>query len=133
MSTIDERKFAFLGSRDPEIQKAMVTFFITLGATNRQRLLCRNNDLVYMGKMNQVMREQRLERFEPWIKELQESTEVISLEEFSAQGKFTINTDSFGIVDYFPKANKVLIRKNNKWIKPGFKWIRENLIAKERK
>ena len=32
MSTIDERKFAFLGSRDPEIQKAMVTFFITLGA-----------------------------------------------------------------------------------------------------
>ena len=91
------------------------------------------NDLVYMGKMNQVMREQRLERFEPWIKELQESTEVISLEEFSAQGKFTINTDSFGIMDYFPKANKLLIRRQNKWIKPGFKWIRENLIAKERK
>lgn len=99
----------------------------------RREAQLEENDLVYMGKMNQVMREQRLERFEPWIKELQESTEVISLEEFSAQGKFTINTDSFGIVDYFPKANKLLIRRQNKWIKPGFKWIRENLIAKERK
>lgn len=43
----DERKFAFLGSKHPEIQKAMVTFFITLGATNRQRLLCRNKDMYY--------------------------------------------------------------------------------------
>mgnify|MGYP003399267507 CR=1 FL=1 len=47
MSTIDERKFAFLGSGYPEIQEAMINFFVKLGATNRQKLLCRNNDLYY--------------------------------------------------------------------------------------
>ena len=99
----------------------------------RREAQTEENDIVYMSKMNQKMKEKRLERIKHWVNELQESTEVISLEEFSAQEKFTINTDSFGIVDYFPKANKLLIRRQNKWIKPGFKWIRENLIAKERK
>ena len=46
--------------------------------------------------------------------------------------KFTIDTDAqeekFGVIDYFPKANKVLIRKDNKWIKPGLKWIITNLL-----
>ena len=47
MSTPDKRKFAFLGSKHPEIQKAMIDFFIKLGATNRQKLLCRNKDMYY--------------------------------------------------------------------------------------
>ena len=47
MSTIDERKFAFLGSGYPEIQKAILDFFIKLGATNRQKLLCRYKDMYY--------------------------------------------------------------------------------------
>ena len=47
MSTIDERKFAFLGSGYPEIQEAMINFFVKLGATNRQKLLCRYKDMYY--------------------------------------------------------------------------------------
>ena len=47
MSTAEERKFAFLGSKDLEIQKAMIDFFIKLGATNRQKLLCINNNRYY--------------------------------------------------------------------------------------
>ena len=47
MSTTDERKFAFLGSGYPEIQKAILDFFIKLGATNRQKLLCRYKDMYY--------------------------------------------------------------------------------------
>ena len=47
MSTTDERKFAFLGSKDPEIQKAMIDFFIKLGATNRQELSCGCKDVYY--------------------------------------------------------------------------------------
>lgn len=43
----DERKFAFLGSKDLEIQKAMIDFFIKLGATNRKKLLGINNDMYY--------------------------------------------------------------------------------------
>ena len=40
MSTIEERKFAFLGSEYPDIQEAMINFFVKLGATNTQKLLC---------------------------------------------------------------------------------------------
>ena len=47
MSTAEERKFAFLGSGDPEIQKAMIDFFIRLGATNRQELSCGCKDVYY--------------------------------------------------------------------------------------
>ena len=47
------------------------------------------------------------------------------------QGKIEINTDEFGIVDFFPKANKVLRRNINKWVHPGLKWIKDNLIHKK--
>ena len=47
MSTTDERKFAFLGSEYPEIQEAMINFFVKLGATNRQKMLCRYKDMYY--------------------------------------------------------------------------------------
>ena len=47
MSTTDERKFAFLGSGYPEIQKAILDFFIKLGATNRQKLLCTSEVTYY--------------------------------------------------------------------------------------
>lgn len=47
MSPTEKRKFAFLGSEDPEIQEAMINFFVKLGATNRQKLLCRNKDMYY--------------------------------------------------------------------------------------
>lgn len=47
MSTTDERKFAFLGSEYPEIQEAIINFFVKLGATNRLKLLCRYKDTYY--------------------------------------------------------------------------------------
>ena len=43
----NKRKFAFLGSEYPEIQEAMINFFVKLGATNRQKLLCRYKDMYY--------------------------------------------------------------------------------------
>lgn len=44
--------------------------------------------------------------------------------------KITIDTqsDEFGIVDYFVKANKILIRKDNKWEEHGLRWIENNLM-----
>ena len=55
MSTTDERKFTFLGSKDPEIQKAMITFFIKLGAINKQKLVG-NSELMYyfIDKTNKI-------------------------------------------------------------------------------
>ena len=47
MSTTDERKFAFLGSKDPEIQKAILNFFIKLGASNTLEVEGKNVNLYY--------------------------------------------------------------------------------------
>lgn len=41
--------------------------------------------------------------------------------------RYTIFNTPFGDLDFYPKANKVLIRKDNKWIKPGLNWIMKNL------
>lgn len=48
-------------------------------------------------------------------------------------GRYTINTDLPGKpkvskIDYYPKANKVLIHRSNTWISSGFDWIVTNLI-----
>ena len=47
MSTTDERKFAFLGSGYPEIQKAILDFFIKLGASNKLQVEGKNVNLYY--------------------------------------------------------------------------------------
>lgn len=51
------------------------------------------------------------------------------IEEHEKQGKFSINTITKGIIDYYPKANKILIRNKNKWISDGLNWIKTTLIA----
>lgn len=87
-----------------------------------------DNDLAYLGAMNKVMRQERVERFEPWLEELKASPFIISIVSDLSQSKHTITTENYGVVDYFPKANKILIRKENKWVQQGLKWIRHHLI-----
>lgn len=48
--------------------------------------------------------------------------------EIADKGKISIETITKGFVDYFPKANKVLIRQKNKWIDNGLNWIKTNLV-----
>ena len=86
------------------------------------------NDLVYLGKMKKVFREKRLENFEDnYIKKLEEKD--IYVVPFDGQ-KYIISTKNkkFPIIDYFPKANKILIRKGNKWITKGLSWINDTLL-----
>lgn len=90
-----------------------------------------DNDLKAVGLMKQSLREERHERFaEEYLPKLQEKGYPIRF--FENQGKYAIDTKacnkSFGIVDYYPKANNLLIRKDNKWFKPGLKWMIENLL-----
>ena len=51
-----------------------------------------------------------------------------NLTEYEAQGKVTIYPTKFGIVDFYPKSNKILIRKENKWITGGLRWIISSLL-----
>lgn len=84
------------------------------------------NDLKAMGLYTKVLREERSERFENYKDKLLKAG--YNLTEFEAKGKFTIEPTNFGIVDYYPKSNKVLIRKENKWITGGLRWIIGSLL-----
>ncbi len=88
-----------------------------------------DNDLAYLGKMIKSMREARLERFEDGYKELLEKNNCIVIPFNGSKVVIDTQTDKFGIIDYFPKANKLLIRKKNKWETQGLKWINQNLIS----
>lgn len=85
-----------------------------------------DNDLKAMGLYTKVMREQRSERFENYKdKIIQAGYNII---EHEAQGKYTIEPTPYGIIDYYPKANKVLIRKDNEWKTAGLRFIINNLL-----
>jgi hypothetical protein len=42
--------------------------------------------------------------------------------------ELTQDTSNTQIVDYYPKADKILIRKENRWIKPGLSWLIANVL-----
>ena len=92
----------------------------------RKQAESEENDLKAMGLYTKVLREERAERFENYKDKLLQAG--YNLTEFKAQGKFTIEATKFGIVDYYPKSNKVLIRKENKWITGGLRWIIGSLL-----
>lgn len=87
-----------------------------------------DNDLKYMGKMKKVLREERLERFENGYKEKLEANNYIVLPFDGTKVVIDTQIDTFGVIDYFPKANKILIRKRNLWVVGGLKWINNNLL-----
>lgn len=43
---------------------------------------------------------------------------------------FAVKTRNHGVIDIYPKANKIHIRKQNKWIKPILPWLRKNIVGK---
>lgn len=57
---------------------------------------------------------------------LEKSDKVISITENI--DKFIINTTNFGIIDVYPKANRLLIRNSNKWFSSATQWLINNLI-----
>jgi hypothetical protein len=59
-----------------------------------------------------------------WLPELQEFVEVFERK----NGSFTFETSNYGVIDFFPKSNALLIRKDNNWKRPGLKWIKENIL-----
>jgi hypothetical protein len=84
-----------------------------------------DNDIKSFALLCQVLRESRSEKFiEDYLPVLIKRYPV----EARTNGSYSITTQDHGIIDYFPKANKLLIRKDNNWIKPGLKWIINNLL-----
>ena len=86
-----------------------------------------DNDIKSFAFACKALRESRSEKFiEDYLPLLNKTYPV----ELRTNGSYSITSQEYGIIDYFPKVNKLLIRKTNKWIKPGLKWILNNLLNK---
>lgn len=86
-----------------------------------------DNDLKAMGLYRKAARESRFEAFSAYIEPLLKKG--INVTEITNQGKFILEPTEFGTIDYYPKANKVLIRKNNQWYNQGLSWIIRMLLT----
>ena len=87
----------------------------------REQLATEENDLKALGIGKQLIREERNERFEDkWLPKLQAKCNV---KHDAQMGRYTFELNGFGVMDFYPKANKLLIRKLNKWKKPALKWL----------
>lgn len=97
----------------------------------RQQAQAEENDIKTYGIYTKVYgiytkREERAEKFPEYVEFLLKKGFDVTYHE--SQGKYTIDPTDYGTVDYYPKVNKGLIRKDNKWIKPGLRWIVTNLL-----
>lgn len=79
---------------------------------------------LYLKEMRQEYRDSLLKRFELTILPQLDGYGVSN----PSYGKYTINTSEYGIIDIFPKSNKLLIRRLNKWISGAEKWIITNIF-----
>lgn len=42
-------------------------------------------------------------------------------------GSYSIPTPKFGVIDFYPKSDKILFRTRGNWISGGCNWICNNL------
>lgn len=87
-----------------------------------------DNDFAYMAAMRKVKRQERVEVFEDYLKKLKNIKSITFLNSDLIQGKHTFNTDKYGIIDYYPKADRLLIRKTNKWYHHGLNWLKQTFL-----
>jgi len=93
-----------------------------------EELAGEENDLKALAIYKKILREKRTLKWENWKREIISSDLVLEYDEFPSQGKISFLIEKYNWVDYYPKANKVLIRQKNDWIKPGLKWLINNLL-----
>jgi len=90
-----------------------------------------DNDLVALSLLKKAEREDRWEDFfndlAPLLTGIDKAIISVNYNQFYVK----ILTVKHGLIQYFPKSNKVLINKENKWITNGKKWIVENIIGSE--
>jgi hypothetical protein len=91
------------------------------------------SDIAYLGVANKIMREERKERFEEKYLHQILAKDVCVTHYELPRDQYEMSYIRDGkqeTIDYFPKANKILIRSKNKWIKPGLQWLIKNFELK---
>lgn len=86
----------------------------------RKESMSEENDFRAMAISTKALREDRAEKFaEDWWPKIKSVTNPIECND----DKYSFEMPDIGRVDFYPKANKLLIRKKNKWVKPGLRFI----------
>jgi len=87
------------------------------------------NDFRAMSLYNKSLRETRFEKFhELDIQGQLERKGCIVVPFNGSKVVIDTQTEKWGVIDYFPKANRILVRKGNNWHSAGLRWIIINLL-----
>ena len=87
------------------------------------------NDLKALGLGRKLIRQEGGERFDTdWLKIVINSPKVAKYRQ--NDNGYTFWLSDGNIIDLYPKANKLLIRKTHKWVKPALKWIINQILSK---
>lgn len=87
----------------------------------RKQLHGEDNDIKAFAIDIKIIRAERNERFEDiWLSLLQKKCTV---KHDASMGRYTFEWNDYGVIDFYPKANKLLFRKLNKWQSKGLQWI----------
>jgi len=82
----------------------------------------------YIRLHGKALREERAETFEDkWLQLLLEKANVTYDDK---TGKYTMRHKRLGTIDFFPKANRILVRYENRWISGGLQWLIKNFELK---
>lgn len=91
-----------------------------------------DNEFQLVNLATKILREERLEKFEEqWVGKIISSPKIIKFN-LTKNGGYTFWLDDGKIVDFYPKANNLLDRKNKEWIKPGLRWLIKTLELTKR-
>lgn len=61
---------------------------------------------------------------ENWLPALQSKYKV----EKGTGHCYTIFGTKYGVIDFYPKVNRCMLRHKSRWIKPGLEWLIKELL-----
>lgn len=80
------------------------------------------SDSKYLGLQKKVIREKRNLKFnEKWLEKIKNSPKVKEFQE--KEYSYYLVLDNGYRIDFYPKANKLLIRNQNKWLYKALNWL----------
>jgi hypothetical protein len=94
------------------------------------------NDIIAYSLESAIRREQKKELFEErWLPKFQEWLHGgVKWDGKKECFTFTFEKDKLPvIIDFYPKGNRVLIRKENRWLDNGSQWLIKNVLPEEYK
>ena len=82
------------------------------------------NDFRYWSKLDNAKKEQRKEVFEEhFLPKIKESEKVVSMEERQSGSMWIIEFSDGVKIDYYPKKDRVFVKRVNHWKSNGKTWI----------